>query len=49
MLICLLDNLILGFVQAILKRQSDEFNLPTTVTLVLQATRLTKCASHPNV
>ena len=47
MLICLLCALILHFGKGILKRESGGFELPKTITLVLQGKRLTKCASHP--
>ena len=35
------------FVTAILRWEPGEFELSSTITLVLQANRLTKCASHP--
>ena len=49
MLICLLYALILHFGKGILKQESGGFELPKTITLVLQGKRLTKCASHPNI
>ena len=47
MLVCLIDELILGFVTAILTWETVGFELTLTITLALQANRLTKCASHP--
>ena len=48
MFICLLDELILGFCYSDLTLETGGFELASTITLVLQANRLTKCASHPN-
>ena len=48
-LVCLLDDLILGFCYSILIRETGGLKLASTITLVLQAKRLTKCASHPKV
>ena len=45
--VCLLDELILGFCYRDLTLETGGFELTLTVTLVLQANRLTKCASHP--
>ena len=39
----------LHFGKGILKQESGGFELPKTITLVLQGKRLTKCASHPNI
>ena len=44
--VCLLDELILGFCYSNLTLKIGEFELASTITLVLQANRLTKCASH---
>ena len=43
---CLLDELILGFSYSDLAWETGGFELPSTITLVLQANRLTKCANH---
>ena len=40
-------DLILGFCFSYLTRETGELKLATTVTLILQADQLTKCASHP--
>ena len=40
--------LILGFCYSNLTRETGRLELASTITLVLQANRLTKCASHPN-
>ena len=48
MFVCLLDELILGFCYIDLTLETGGFELASTITLVLQANRLTKCASHPN-
>ena len=48
MFVCLLDNLILGFLLQDLTRETGGFELASTITLVLQENRLTKCASHPH-
>ena len=50
MIVCLLDELILGFCYSDLTLESGgwtHFELTSTITLVLQVNRLTKCASHP--
>ena len=44
--VCLLDDLILDFLLQRLQ-ETGEFELASTITLKLQANRLTKCASHP--
>ena len=44
-LVCLLVELIPGFVTAILTWETGGLELASTITLVLQANRLTKCAS----
>ena len=46
MFVCLLDELILGFCYSDLTLETVGFELASTITLVLQANRLTKCASH---
>ena len=46
MFVCLLDELILGFCYSDLTSETGGFELASTITLVLQANRLTKCASH---
>ena len=46
--ICLLDELILRFCYSDLILETSGFELGGTITLVLQANWLTKCASHPN-
>ena len=45
--VCLLDELILGFCCSDLIWETGGYELASTITLVLQANRLTKCASHP--
>ena len=45
--VCLLDELILGFCYSDLTWETGVFELASTITLELQANRLTKCASHP--
>ena len=46
--VCLRDDLILAFLcYSNLRRETDGFELASTITLALQANRLTKCASHP--
>ena len=45
MFVCLLDDLILGFCYRNLTRVTGEFEFSSAITLVLQANRLTKCAS----
>ena len=47
MIVCLLDELILGFCYSDLTLETARFELASTLTLVLQANRLTKCASQP--
>ena len=47
MFICLLDDLTLGFCYSNLAWETGGFELISIVTLVLQANRLIKCASHP--
>ena len=46
MFACVLDDLILGLCYNNLTRWSGEFELASTITLVFQANRLTKCATH---
>ena len=46
MFVCLLDELILGFCYSDLTLETGGFELALTITLVLQANRLAKCASH---
>ena len=46
MFVCLLDELILGFCYSDLTLETGGFELASTITLVLQANWLTKCASH---
>ena len=48
MFVCLLDELIIGFCYSDLTLETGGFELASTITLVLQANQLTKCASHPN-
>ena len=45
--VCLLDNWILEFCWNNLRQKTGEFQLQSIMTLPLQATRLTKCSSHP--
>ena len=47
MLFWLLDELILSFCYSDLTWKTGEFELTSTITLVLQANRLIKCASPP--
>ena len=47
MFVCLLDELILGFCHSDLTLETGGFELASTITLVIQTNRLTKCASHP--
>ena len=49
MFVCLLDELILGFCYSDLTLETGGFELASTITLVLQANQLTKCASHPQI
>ena len=46
MFVCLLDELVLGFCYSDLTLETGGFELASTITLVLQANRLIKCASH---
>ena len=46
--VSLLDELILDFCYSDLALETGGFELASTITLVLQANRLTKCASHIN-
>ena len=48
MYVCLFDELILGFWYIDLTLQTGGFELASTITLVLQANWITKCASHPD-
>ena len=45
MLVCLVDDLILGFCYSKLIRETGRFELASTIDLALQANRRTKCAS----
>ena len=45
--VCLLDELILRVCYSDMKLEISGFELASTITLILQANRLTKCASHP--
>ena len=47
MFVYLLDELILGFCYSNLTLETGGFELTLTITLVLQANQLTKCASEP--
>ena len=49
MFVCLLDELIQGFCYSDLRWETGGFELASTVTLVLQANRLTRCASRSMV
>ena len=46
MFVCLLDELILGFCYSDLTFESGGFELASSITLVLQANRQTKCAKN---
>ena len=46
MFVCLLDELILGICYSDLTLETGGFELASAITLVLQANRLTECASH---
>ena len=46
MFVCLLDELILGFCYSDLTLETSGFKLESTLTIVLQANRLTKCVSN---
>ena len=48
MFVCLLDELIPGFCYSGLSLEASGFELASTITLVVQANRLTKRASHPD-
>ena len=43
----LLDELIVSFCHSNLTRKTGGLELASTITLVIQANQLTKCASHP--
>ena len=43
MFVCLLDEFILGFCYSDLTLEASGFELTSTITLVLQGNRLTKC------
>ena len=45
MIVCLLDELILGFCYSDLTLETGGFEVASTTTPALQANRLTKCAS----
>ena len=45
--VCLLDELILGFCYSDLTWETGGFELASTITLVLQANRRTRCAARP--
>ena len=47
--VCLLDELTLGFCYSDLSLETSGFELASTITLVLQANQLTKCANHPKL
>ena len=47
MFVCFLDELILGFCYSDLTWETDGFEFALTITLVLQANQLIRCASHP--
>ena len=49
MVVCLLDDLILGFCYSNLTRETDGFELASTNALVLQVKRLTKCEVYRNL
>ena len=46
--VCLLGNLILGFCYSNLTWETGGLQLASTITLVLQVNRLTKCDRYPN-
>ena len=48
-LVCLLVELILDLCCSNLIRETGELELTSTITLVLQANQLIKCASHPKI
>ena len=45
--VCLLDKLILGVRYSNFTQETGGLELTSTITIVLQANQLTKCASHP--
>ena len=47
MFVCLHDDLILDFCYVNLTLETDDVELALTITPVLQANQLTKCASQP--
>ena len=47
MFVCLLLELMLGFCNSDLTLETGGFELASSIALVLQANRLSKCASHP--
>ena len=47
--VCLLGDLILGFCYNNLTQETNGLELASTITLALQANRLTRCACHPNL
>ena len=47
--VCLLVDLIQGFFYSCLTLETGGLELASTIILVLQANRLTKCASHPRL
>ena len=47
MFVCLLDELTLGFSYSDLTWETGGFEFASTISLVLQANRLTRCAIHP--
>ena len=47
MFVYLLDELILSFCYSNLTREIGGFELSSSITLLLYANRLIKCASHP--
>ena len=49
MFACLLDDLILDFCHSNRTRETGGLKRASTITLLLQVNRLTKCASHPKI
>ena len=49
MFVCLLDEWILGFCYSNLILETGRFELASTITVLLHANRLTKCASHSDL
>ena len=47
--VCLLADSIQGFCYSYMASETGGLELASTIILVLQANRLTKCASHPKV